>query len=140
MNVRYDHVTVLVARKSGGGHQLLQLRRRGDDYLGGTWQTVRGTMEAGATLTILSDGGPVGSTIAGSSSYSLATSALTDGTYNFTVTATSFGTCTSAPKSYSIQIGTGGCPTISLPASLPVITQRPARWSSSFVASFAGAS
>src|SRR5438477_10931825 len=49
MNVRYDHVTVLVARKSGGGHQLLQLRRRGDDYLGGTWQTVRGTMEAGET-------------------------------------------------------------------------------------------
>ena len=50
MKVRYDHVTVFVARRGAGGtHQLLQLRRRADDYLGGTWQTVRGTMEPGET-------------------------------------------------------------------------------------------
>jgi hypothetical protein len=42
-----------------------------------------------------------------------------NGTYNFSVTATAFGTCTSAPKSYSITIGSGGCPTITLPSSLP---------------------
>jgi hypothetical protein len=39
----------------------------------------------------------------------------TNGTYNFSVTATGFGSCASAPKSYSIIIGSGGCPTITLP-------------------------
>jgi 8-oxo-dGTP pyrophosphatase MutT (NUDIX family) len=49
MNVRHDHVTVFVARRIDNAWQLLQVRRRADDYLGGTWQTVRGTMEAGET-------------------------------------------------------------------------------------------
>jgi hypothetical protein len=39
----------------------------------------------------------------------------TNGTYNFSVTATGFGSCASAPKSYSITIGSGGCPAITLP-------------------------
>ena len=49
MNIRHDHVTVFVARRVDDRWQLLQVRRRADDYLGGTWQTVRGTMEAGET-------------------------------------------------------------------------------------------
>ena len=49
MKVRYDHVTVFVVRPAGSGFEFLQLRRRADDYLGGTWQTVRGTGEAGET-------------------------------------------------------------------------------------------
>jgi hypothetical protein len=39
----------------------------------------------------------------------------TNGTFNFSVTATGFGSCASAAKSYSITIGGGGCPTITLP-------------------------
>jgi hypothetical protein len=38
-----------------------------------------------------------------------------NGTFNFSVTATGFGNCTSAPKAYTIVIGGGGCPTITLP-------------------------
>ena len=38
-----------------------------------------------------------------------------NGTFNFSVTATAFGNCTSAPKSYTITIGGGACPTITLP-------------------------
>ncbi len=49
MNIRHDHVTVFVARRVDEQWQLLQLRRHASDYLGGTWQTVRGTMEAGET-------------------------------------------------------------------------------------------
>ena len=49
MNVRYDHVTVFVARRAGDRWQLLQLRRTPGEYLGGTWQTVRGTIDAGET-------------------------------------------------------------------------------------------
>jgi dATP pyrophosphohydrolase len=49
MNVRHDHVTVFVIRPTSGGHEFLQLRRSPGDYLGGTWQTVRGTSEAGET-------------------------------------------------------------------------------------------
>ncbi|MEP7338784.1 MAG: putative Ig domain-containing protein [Acidobacteriota bacterium] len=43
----------------------------------------------------------------------------TSGVYGFTITASGFGGCASSPKSYSITIGSGGCPTITLPASLP---------------------
>ena len=51
MNVRHDMVTVFVARPDGSGksHEFLQLRRAGGDYMGGTWQTVRGVAEAGET-------------------------------------------------------------------------------------------
>ena len=39
----------------------------------------------------------------------------TNGTFNFNVTASGFGSCASAPKSYTIVIGGGGCPAITLP-------------------------
>jgi dATP pyrophosphohydrolase len=47
MNVRYDMIACHVVRPdaSGGSHEFLQLRRRSDDYLGGTWQIVRGRCE-----------------------------------------------------------------------------------------------
>lgn len=32
-----------------GGHEFLQLRRSADDYLGGTWQTIRGRIEGTET-------------------------------------------------------------------------------------------
>ena len=49
MNIRTDHVTVIVARRAGEGFELLQLRRQPNDYLGGTWQTVRGISQHGET-------------------------------------------------------------------------------------------
>jgi len=50
MKVRHDHVTVFVVRPANSGFEFLQLRRQpNDDYLAGTWQTVRGTAEAGET-------------------------------------------------------------------------------------------
>jgi dihydroneopterin triphosphate diphosphatase len=49
VNVRYDHVTVFVVRSAAAGREFLQLRRSSGDYLGGTWQTVRGTSEGGET-------------------------------------------------------------------------------------------
>jgi dATP pyrophosphohydrolase len=54
MNVRHDMVTVFVARPnaqagSGASHEFLQLRRVAGDYMGGTWQTVRGVAEPGET-------------------------------------------------------------------------------------------
>jgi hypothetical protein len=39
------------------------------------------------------------------------------GTFNFTITATGFGTCAGS-RTYTITIGGGGCPTITLPGSL----------------------
>jgi hypothetical protein len=41
----------------------------------------------------------------------------TNGSYTFGVTATGFGGCTGS-RSYTVVIGSGGCPTITLPASL----------------------
>ncbi|HEX8999426.1 MAG TPA: putative Ig domain-containing protein, partial [Blastocatellia bacterium] len=41
-----------------------------------------------------------------------------NGTFNFTVTVTGFGSC-SGNRAYTMTIGTGGCPTITLPDSLP---------------------
>jgi 8-oxo-dGTP pyrophosphatase MutT (NUDIX family) len=49
VKVRYDHVTVFVIRPAGSAFEFLQLRRQPNDYLGGTWQTVRGTGEPGET-------------------------------------------------------------------------------------------
>jgi uncharacterized repeat protein (TIGR01451 family) len=48
---------------------------------------------------------------------SLSGTPTANGTFSFTITATGFGGCSSAPKSYSITIG-AGC-NITLPASLP---------------------
>jgi dATP pyrophosphohydrolase len=49
MNVRYDMIACHVVRPdpSGRSHEFLQLRRRAGDYMGGTWQTVRGTAAPG---------------------------------------------------------------------------------------------
>jgi dATP pyrophosphohydrolase len=51
VNVRHDMVTVFIARPSadGSSHEFLQLRRVANDYMGRTWQTVRGVTEAGET-------------------------------------------------------------------------------------------
>ena len=49
MNIRTDKVTVFIARKIGETYELLQLHRCDGEPLTGTWQTVRGTMEAGET-------------------------------------------------------------------------------------------
>jgi 8-oxo-dGTP pyrophosphatase MutT (NUDIX family) len=56
MNVRADHVTVFVARadESNASHEFLQLRRAADDYLGGTWQLIRGCIEPGETAVAAS--------------------------------------------------------------------------------------
>ena len=47
MNIRTDHVSVFVVRPAGDSFEFLQLRRCPGDYLGGSWQTMRGTAEAG---------------------------------------------------------------------------------------------
>ena len=49
MNARHDMVTVFVVRPRAGdgGHEFLQLRRIPSDYMGGTFQTIRGGIEAG---------------------------------------------------------------------------------------------
>jgi 8-oxo-dGTP pyrophosphatase MutT (NUDIX family) len=51
VNVRHDKIAVFVARPTadGAGHEFLHLRRAADEWLGGTWQTVRGTIESGET-------------------------------------------------------------------------------------------
>ena len=51
MNVRPDMVAVYVVRpdESGTSHEFLQLRRSAGDYMGGTFQTIRGTSEPGET-------------------------------------------------------------------------------------------
>jgi 8-oxo-dGTP pyrophosphatase MutT (NUDIX family) len=49
MNVRHDMVYCIVARpdKDEGTWEFLQLRRRHDDFMGGTWQPVSGRIEPG---------------------------------------------------------------------------------------------
>ncbi len=42
----------------------------------------------------------------------------TNGSFTFTVTATGFGACTGS-QSYTVVIGSGGCPAVTLPAALP---------------------
>lgn len=50
MNVRTHKIVVFVARRTRDGrHEFLQMRRRGDEPLAGTWQTVRGSIEGGET-------------------------------------------------------------------------------------------
>ena len=50
MNIRTHKIVVFVARPTASGrHEFLQMRRRGDEPLAGTWQTVRGSIEAGET-------------------------------------------------------------------------------------------
>jgi dATP pyrophosphohydrolase len=50
VTVKTHKIVVFVARPRGDGrHEFLQLRRRGDEPLAGTWQTVRGSIEPGET-------------------------------------------------------------------------------------------
>jgi dATP pyrophosphohydrolase len=51
VKLRHDKIAVFVARASGDGrsHEFLQLHRSADDWAGGTWQTVRGTIEPNET-------------------------------------------------------------------------------------------
>ena len=52
MTVKTHKIVVFVARPTANGrHEFLQLRRRGDEPLAGTWQTVRGSIEAGETAS-----------------------------------------------------------------------------------------
>jgi CSLREA domain-containing protein len=77
-------------------------------------QTVAATPATGAYLFAVSSGSlPTGLTLNAIGTLSGTPSA--NGTFNFSVTALGFGTCPSAPKAYSITIGGGGCPTITLP-------------------------
>jgi dihydroneopterin triphosphate diphosphatase len=47
MQVRYNMVSCYVARPTADGtsHEFLQLRRRADDFMGGTWQAIYGQSE-----------------------------------------------------------------------------------------------
>ena len=51
MKARHDMITVFIVRPDGPGtsHELLQLLRAPAEYMGGTWQTIRGGVEAGET-------------------------------------------------------------------------------------------
>ena len=51
MRVRYDMVACFVVRpgERTETHELLQLRRAKNDFMGGAWSTVRGTVEQGET-------------------------------------------------------------------------------------------
>jgi len=44
-------VTVFVVRHAANGFEFLRLRRSPDDFLGNTWQTIRGGVESGETAT-----------------------------------------------------------------------------------------
>jgi len=54
MKVRNDMVTVFIARPGevADSHEILQLRRAAGDYMGGTWQTVRGVAEGNETAPL----------------------------------------------------------------------------------------
>jgi dATP pyrophosphohydrolase len=49
VKIRFDMVSCFVVRpgEAGGEHEFLQLRRAKDDFMGGAWSTVRGTIEEG---------------------------------------------------------------------------------------------
>src|SRR5688572_2161116 len=51
MTFRHDMIACHVVRpdEAGTSHEFLQLRRAANDYLGGTWQIVRGRSEPGET-------------------------------------------------------------------------------------------
>jgi dATP pyrophosphohydrolase len=51
VNVQTRKIVVFFARptSTGTGHEFLQLRRQNTGYLDGTWQTVRGSIEANET-------------------------------------------------------------------------------------------
>ena len=49
MRLRHDMISVFVVRpdESGSSHEFLQLHRIAGDYMGGTWQIIRGGVEGG---------------------------------------------------------------------------------------------
>jgi dATP pyrophosphohydrolase len=51
VNIRTDKIAVFIARPTADGksHEFLQLHRTADIDIGGTWQTVRGTIEPNET-------------------------------------------------------------------------------------------
>ncbi len=49
MHLRHDMIAVFIVRPAGESHEFLQLRRSAGDFMGGTWQTVCGRIEAGET-------------------------------------------------------------------------------------------
>ncbi len=49
MKPRYDMVQCYVVRPVAQSHELLQLRRSPQDFMGGTWQTIYGKIEPGET-------------------------------------------------------------------------------------------
>jgi 8-oxo-dGTP pyrophosphatase MutT (NUDIX family) len=51
VEIRYNMVSCYVARPTadGAAHEFLQLRRRKDDFMGGTWQAIYGQSEGGET-------------------------------------------------------------------------------------------
>lgn len=49
MKVRSDIVQCWAVRPAGDSHEFLQLLRRKDDFMGGTWHPVSGRIEAGET-------------------------------------------------------------------------------------------
>ena len=52
MNIQAHKIVVFVARPgSAGSHEFLQLQRQNTGYLDGTWQAVRGSIEAGETAS-----------------------------------------------------------------------------------------
>jgi dATP pyrophosphohydrolase len=52
MKSRHDMITVLVVRpdETGRSHEFLQLHRVPDDYLGDTWQLIRGSVNEGESF------------------------------------------------------------------------------------------
>lgn len=81
-------------------------------------QTLSVTPAGGnATFAVTSGALPSGVAL-NPSTGSLAGTPTTNGTYNFTSTATGFGGCTGS-KSYTVMIGGTGCPAIALPPSPP---------------------
>jgi 8-oxo-dGTP pyrophosphatase MutT (NUDIX family) len=52
MKCRHDIITVFVVRPDDGGtsHEFLQLHRVPDDYLGDTWQLIRGGVDEGESF------------------------------------------------------------------------------------------
>jgi dATP pyrophosphohydrolase len=49
MNIRADIIECFVIRQIPSGHEFLQLRRSSGDYMGGSWQTIMGSIEPGET-------------------------------------------------------------------------------------------
>jgi hypothetical protein len=78
-----------------------------DDITNVTTPTFIGTAAAGSTVTILRDGAVVGSGVAIDGSYSIVTSALTNGTHRITATATgTSGDVSAASSALSVTIDT----------------------------------